>query len=382
MPAIPDDIHPASAAELMIGRIRATADEVGDRFPLHADPATGRWTTTRRGSWTGGFWAGLLWLVAARTAAPEDRARALSCTRRLRERAQDDTDTRALTFWYGAARGHLLCGDAEAADVAHQGAAALADSWRPDGGFVPAGTALGRGSRGASTLTVDAAGAVTALLMWAGRSRGQAGGRPAWDVLAEQHATAVLHHCLGGDGAVRPSAVPVPGAPDWSPADAHAPGTWARGQAWGISAFATAADLMTGSRAVEFRDAACRAADLWLDRTGSRVPPWSFTDPSGPRDTSAAAIAAEAMLVLAGTLDGALGARYHEAAATLTAELITRHLTRPGAGAGAPPAGMLLDGCYDMASGTALADELVWGDYFLLSTLLRLESPAVAVPGG
>ncbi|MFH0244668.1 sugar ABC transporter permease [Streptomyces sp. HK10] len=361
-----------TAAELLVRRARATAEEAGDRFPLYADPATGRWTTSRRGSWTGGFWAGLLWLTAARSGSPDDRERAAACTARLRPRARDDTDARAMIFWYGAAAGHRLCGDEGAARAALEGAAALAASRRPlgaRGGFVPAGTALGRGSRGASTLSVDAAAAVTALLTWAGRTEG----RPDWRMLARQHATAVAEHCLDGDGAVRPIAVPGDGA-----ADLPGAGRWSRGQAWGMLALATAADTgASGSggaaAAGDLAAAASRTADWWLDRTAGSVPPWSHEDPDGPRDTSAAAIAAEAMLVLAGALGGPRGGTYRDAAVELLHELVERHLTRPGADTGAPPAGMLLDGCYDMASGTAVAHELVWGDHFLLSALLRLE---------
>ncbi|MGK5544280.1 sugar ABC transporter permease [Streptomyces sp. URMC 127] len=345
----------------MLRRVRMTAAEVGDRFPLHADPSTGRWTTTRRGSWAGGFWAGLLWLVAARSGEEEDRERAGACTARLRERVGDDTDTRAFTFWYGAAQGHLLCGQTDAASVAREGAAALAGAWDVHQRFIPAGTALGRGPLGAQTLSVDTAGAVVALLSWAGRAYGH----PQWITYARQHIATVLEHCLDRGAAVRPSAVPG------GRAHAVTAGEWPRGQAWGMLAFAVAAGLTEDGLARDVRDAACRATDLWLGRTGGGVPPWSFTDPSGPRDTSAAAIAAEAMLLLAGAVDEPRSAAYRAAATRLLDALVTRHLTLPGTGAGAPPAGMLLDGCYDMASGTAVANELVWGDYFLFSALLR-----------
>jgi unsaturated chondroitin disaccharide hydrolase len=85
-------------------------------------------------------------------------------------------------------------------------------------------------------------------------------------------------------------------------------------------------------------------------------------------------VAAEAMLILAGTLEGADGRRYRDAAAGLLHTLTSRHLvggTACSTSTTAPP-GMLLDGCYDMAAGTAVAHELIWGDYFLLAALLRL----------
>ena len=63
-----------SALAGILERVRRTAAEVGPRFPLYADPDTGRWTTTSRGSWTGGFWAGLRWLRAVAYGSAHDRA--------------------------------------------------------------------------------------------------------------------------------------------------------------------------------------------------------------------------------------------------------------------------------------------------------------------
>ncbi|MCZ0981767.1 hypothetical protein O1L60_30535 [Streptomyces diastatochromogenes] len=71
------------ALEAVLRRTGETARQVGERFPLYADPADGHWTTTGRGSWAGGFWAGLLWLRARRTGTAADRAAAAACTARL-----------------------------------------------------------------------------------------------------------------------------------------------------------------------------------------------------------------------------------------------------------------------------------------------------------
>ncbi|MFI9118343.1 sugar ABC transporter permease [Streptomyces bikiniensis] len=352
-----------AAAAAVIRRTRSTAEEVGDRFPLYADPADGRWTSTRRGSWTGGFWAGLLWLGAGRAGDDGTAARrAREVTARLRDRARDDTDTRALTFWYGAAQGHLRHGDAAAARVADEGAGALVAAAHPRYGVVPAGTALGRGERGASELTVDSAAAVIALLCWAGRERGRTGA----EELARRHAAAVRDRCLEKDGGIRPG-VRLDGAPDEAPA-----GTWARGQAWGVLALTTAArafgDALGKGCGDGYRDAALLAADHWLRRAGDTVPPWSFADPDGLRDTSAAAITAQALLELAELTPGPHGRALEEAATRLLGRLVSHHLRDGG----------LLDGCYDPASGTAVAHELVWGDHFLLSALLRLIDRAAA----
>ncbi|WP_439657229.1 hypothetical protein ACSHWB_33205 [Lentzea sp. HUAS TT2] len=103
-----------------MNRVDAVLAEVGSRFPLYADPVSGRWRTTARGSWAGGCWAGLLWLHGHRDAA--------RWTARLSCWHDTDTVLQGLIFWYGK-------GDTERA------AWSLAS--RASGGVIPWGTAFG-----------------------------------------------------------------------------------------------------------------------------------------------------------------------------------------------------------------------------------------------
>ncbi|MET9657227.1 hypothetical protein [Streptomyces sp. NPDC006510] len=86
----------AAALQLLVGRVEKTAELVGTRFPLYADPTDGHWTTTGRGSWTGGFWAGLLWLRARHTGSAADRSAASAATARLAPWIESDTAARGL----------------------------------------------------------------------------------------------------------------------------------------------------------------------------------------------------------------------------------------------------------------------------------------------
>ncbi|MER5929102.1 hypothetical protein [Streptomyces sp. NPDC002054] len=94
---------------------------------------------------------------------------------------------------------------------------------------------------------------------------------------------------------------------------------------------------------------------------GPLVPAADEGRPDGPLDTSAAAITAVALLKLA-RLPGPRQAEYARRAEAVLRRLVAAHLTGPG---DSRPAGMLLDGCYDAARGTAPCHELVWGDFFL-----------------
>src|SRR5256886_16794517 len=121
----------------MHGRIARTAASVTDGFPHFADPATGTWTTSPGGDWTGGFWNGMLWLAARYGDDPRSRTWASRWTARLAPRARSETVFRGFLFYYGAALGSLLCRHAAAREVALAGAHGLAAPHNPRAEALP-----------------------------------------------------------------------------------------------------------------------------------------------------------------------------------------------------------------------------------------------------
>ncbi|WP_237693913.1 sugar ABC transporter permease [Streptomyces sp. SID2888] len=310
----------APALARVLDRAAVTGVEVGERFPLYADPDTGTWRTTARGSWTGGFWAGLLWLRARYTGDTGDRAAARACTARLADWAEADTAARGLIFWYGT----VLADD----DLGLRGRAARAclDGFVPELGLVPWGSAFGEPRL---TARVDGAPGMVPLLATADPEA------------ARSHLRRHVDLCLGA----RPprwSWRHEPGA-GWSAHADPSPG-WSRGPAWLLLALAEARSLSDGD---EFPG--------HLDRllTNHLVPPADSVRPDGPRDTSAAAITALALL----------GLGHRDRAVAVLEALVEGHLTADG---------RLLDGCYDLAAGTAVRHELIWGDFFLAYALAVL----------
>src|SRR5438067_9685038 len=141
----------------MRGRIAQTAETVTTGFPHFADPATGVWTTSPGGDWTGGFWNGMLWLSARYGEDPRARVWAANWTERLRPRASTDTVFRGFLFYYGAALGALLSGDTKAREIALAGARGLAASYNPRAEALPLGSAAEEASDvGAGEANVDA----------------------------------------------------------------------------------------------------------------------------------------------------------------------------------------------------------------------------------
>ncbi|WP_103503443.1 MULTISPECIES: sugar ABC transporter permease [Streptomyces] len=347
------------ALDGVLARVAATEADVGERFPLYADPADGRWTSTRRGSWTGGFWAGLLWLRAGRTGEPAHQRAAADRTRRLGPWADADTVTRGLILWYGTAAGRLPGAGPDAraaAELRARAATACLAAVDARLGIVPWGGALG-GPR--LLARADGVPGMVPLLAAAG---------PDGAAAAAAHLDAHLALCLGGEE-VLPAWRFDEETARWQACASPAPG-WSRGRAWLLLAVADA--LL---RPEVLRNLAT-PLDGTVDRllvgegllTGPLVPPADHARRDGPRDTSAAAITAVALLKLA-QAPGRPEGRYTERATRILARLVHRHLSGGGTGR---PSGMLLDGCYEADRGLAARHEVIWGDYFLALGLATL----------
>lgn len=158
--------------------------------------------------------------------------------------------------------------------------------------------------------------------------------------------------------------------------------TWARGQAWAIYGF-TMAYRESGRK--DFLEVAVRAADCWLNHPNlpeDGIPYWDFNAgqegytpdwnydpqrfPRTPRDASAAAITASALLELAGyTPDGS---RYKAAA-----EHILKSLSSPAylAELGSNGNFVLMHSVGSIPHGSEIDVPLVYADYYYLEALTR-----------
>jgi unsaturated chondroitin disaccharide hydrolase len=356
----------------MLQRIDATAAEEDEGFPHYADPASGAWTRSPAGDWTGGFWVGELWLAAHVTGDDRYRAEALQWAQRLRRRTTSETVFRGFLFWYGAAIGSILLDDPTARAIAVDGARGLAALYNPAARAIPLGSEAEEASDvGHSEANIDGVPGGTPLLVWAARETGDA----QLEAIARAHAERHVELCVRDDASVCQSAsfdVDTGGLERrYTHKGVHDDSTWTRAQAWAMLGFAQAAGWVSG----DFREVANRVSDWWIEHMpDDRVAFWDFDDPRiprAPRDTSGTAIAAAALLKL-GALVPARRDRYRAAAEAMVDALVERHLT-PIADSDSRPPGILADGCYNERIGLATSHELIWGDYFLLESLLVLE---------
>lgn len=343
-------------------RIDRTAATVREGFPHFADPATGAWTLTPAGDWTGGYWNAMLWLTAA--ASKDDRYARLAegWTARLRPGVDSQTSARGLLFYYGAAVGAILTGNTLAREIAIAAARSLAASYNPHAEVIPLGAEFEEvHSVGLGESEIDVV-QIAALLSWAALETGEAKLRE----IAARHASRHIEFCLRADGSICQSASfdPLTGAMTrrYTHKGITDDSTWARAQAWAMLGWALAAHW-TGEAALI--DAAERAAAWWLAHVpADRVAFWDFDDPAIPhahRDTSATAIAAAAMLKLAKLAPSDAHRRaYREAATATVCALVENYLGAEGG---------LWQGCYNQRIDLATKHELIWGSYYLYESL-------------
>ncbi|SED44308.1 unsaturated chondroitin disaccharide hydrolase [Streptomyces sp. 2224.1] len=370
----------------LLERVSVTADEVGPRFPLYADADSGSWKSTSRGSWTGGFWAGLLWWRALSSGAPAHRAAASDCTQRLRYWVRQDTATRGLVLWYGTALAAGPGGDEAAVRLREEAARACLAAYDGEWGLVPWGDAFGGprllaradGVPGLVPLLARTPGGGSGGSSEGGGSsgdgrgdgggRGSGSGRGSGQAAAYGHLTRHLDLCLSEDPPRPAWRARPPGT--WTARAEPAPG-WSRTAAWLLLGAADGLRLLGDD--ARLREAARRLAALRLAPGTRLIPPAQDGMLPGPLDTSAAAIEAVAALKLA-TLARAAGDGEEGDRLTTRGRLILRQLTE----AHQSDSGALLDGCYDAGRGLATHHELIWGDFFLawgLAILTGLAEP-------
>lgn len=335
---------------------------------------SGTWTTTTPSSgsqgWTTGFFPGQLWLLYQATGAPQWLAAAQQWTAPLASQASapriDPTD---IGFIIGTSfgNGYRLTGDPSYKNVLLTAGQSLASFYNPNVGAVRSWT-FGPWQ---FPVIVDSMMTLGPLQWGAGN-----GGNPAWAGIAATHAQTVTTNIVRSDGSTFQLANFDPSTGALLSQETFAgysdSSTWARGQAWALYGFVQAYQT---SDDPAFLTTAEEVASYFVDHSPANgIPPWDFDAPgTQPVDTSAAAIAADGLVMLstvAGT--SALKAEYLLDAENILGSLSSSYLG-PAFGES-----VLFDG-FPGNGGTNTA--LIYGDYYFTEALARLQDVLDGKPG-
>lgn len=144
---------------------------------------------------------------------------------------------------------------------------------------------------------------------------------------------------------------------------------WARGQAWAIYGYTV---VYRETKDPKYLDFAQKVTDVYLDRLPEdKVPYWDFDDPSipdAPRDASAGAVVASALLELSTYLPNGTGKRYKDAAI----EMLTS-LSSDSYQSGESKPSFLLHSVGHWSNHSEIDASIIYADYYYIEALLRLK---------
>ena len=340
------------------------------RWVFDADP----WAP----SWSGGFLTGMMWIFFQRKQDPWWREQAEKhCL--LLESRKNDPQTHDIGFVLDPSWGQWYEQDPSPRirEVLAQGGRTMARRMQEAGGYL--------------STWVDPGSTFIDVMMNVGvifRAAELTGDERLRDI-ALRHCRTSRRHLMRGDGSTVHEGWFDTSTGEFLHSSTHqgwrSDSTWARGQAWAIYGFATAYRY---THEAELLDAACRAADYYIEHTPDHgVPPNDWTEPNPPLpwESSAAACGAAGMLHLAQVQ--AEVASNHGAAAhyrryglgILTTLRSTEFLAVDIPGWQA----VVRHATYHNAANLAIDESVMWGDYYFVEALDRASQlPAAEDPPG
>jgi unsaturated chondroitin disaccharide hydrolase len=374
-----------AALDLLATKIAEDEHVIGLGFPYVTAP-DGSWRTMRasrsagytggawsHGNWFCGFWVGLhlaayLWTLNERHLGWAKERMLLVAPR------ADDPNTHDIgfIFWGSAIPLFHVTGDPRYAGMALRAADRLrARLITTRGGAYISSWGPLSDQRGRRSSAIDTM-ANLPLLYWAADRADDGSFRLAGEAHAKMTRAAFVRADFSTYHAVEYDLATGARARGFTFQGAFDESCWPRGQAWAIYGFAATARA-TGKP--EHLELAERLADYYLARLNDGlVPYWDFDDPAipdAPRDSSASAIAAAALLDIgAQHPDAGTAGRRAEQACSLLDALCRDYLAHePG------HRGLLKCGCYSKSHGEGVASAVLFGDFYFVEALMKLLLP-------
>ncbi|CAG7647373.1 glycoside hydrolase family 88 protein [Paenibacillus allorhizosphaerae] len=365
------------AIEDAVRKTKANIERYGDLFP-HVSK-NGSYLLNDNTDWTDGFWSGILWLCYEYTQDETFKKAAVRTVESFRHRLNQHRhlDHHDIGFLYSlSSKAQWIIEKDEAAkQLTLQAADVLMKRWRPKGQYIQAWGKEGDEHNG-GRIIIDCMMNLP-LLYWAYEHTGNESYRDA----AVIHADLSRRFLVRGDDSSyhtfyfnQENGEALRGGTHQGYMDGS---TWTRGQAWGIYGFALSYRY---TRNPLYLETSRRMARYFLERLPEDdVVYWDFNAPvkaETKRDSSASAITAAGVLELLSHLepDDADRAFLEDGLHRTMTSLVENYSTIGQSDA----EGLLEHGSYSVRGNNAPDDYMIWGDYYYLEALLRLER---GIPG-
>lgn len=366
-----------SAIEDAVAKTRTNLERRRGLFPHITSEKRYNWGENK--DWIEGFYTGMVWLSYEYSQDPFFKQAAMEHVDSFRERLEvkRSIDHHDIGFLYlpSALASWIVTGDEEGRKLTLRAADHLMTRWRTSGQYIQAWGPAGDEKNG-GRIIIDCMMNIP-LLYWAAEQTGD----ERYKQVALIHADKSRRYLMRGDESSyhtfyfdQATGAPLGGGTHQG---YHDGSTWTRGQAWAIYGFALSYRYTGDERYLE---SARRAARYFLDHLkGDLVAYWDFDAPieaDTPRDSSASAIAVCGMLEIVSHLEESDPERriLADAAQAVMQALVERCATIGDSEA----EGLLRHGSYHVRGHMGPDDYMIWGDYYYLEALLRLER---GIPG-
>ncbi len=330
-------------------------------------PIDGKWRTIPIEDWTSGFFPGILWNVSELSGDTSLRTSAMRWTEGLTP-LQYYSGSHDIGFmvYSSFGNGFQFTKNESYKEVLIQTARTLTTRYRPVVGCIKSWD-----NRVWPFPVIIDNMMNLELLFWASKN----GGTQQMYDIAYSHAEKTMQNHFRPDGSTYHvlSYDTTDGQVDWKgTSQGYSDSScWSRGQAWAIYGFTMSYRYTKDER---FLATARHAADYFIGHLpDDKVPYWDFQAPGiphEPRDVSAAAIAASALLELSGCVkERREQVKYFESAVSILEAL----MQKPYFDEGARESCILQYGVGNKPAGREVETSLIYGDYYFIEAIMRLK---------
>lgn len=328
------------------------------------------WNLVTVYDWTSGFWPGILWYgyeTSGDAFIKENAVHYTACMEQLLEPQYSGDHDLGFQFLCSFVNAYRLTGEEHYKQAALDGADKLAKLYHPVVGTICSWPYM-KQQKGWPHNTIIDNMMNLELLFWASKN----GGNPSYYDMAEKHARVTMKNHFREDYTCYHVAVYdtvsgelIKGVTNQG---AYDESFWARGQAWAIYGYTM---VYRETKNKEFLNFAEYVADVYLEHLpDDYVPYWDFYAPNipdEPKDASAAAVVASALLELSQLeTDGLKSQKYF-----LEAERMLCSLLSDKYWAGVTSPAFLLHSTGNYPAGYEIDAAINYADYYCMEALVR-----------